>query len=235
LNNNPQLALIIPAAGSGQRLGTDIPKPYIAIAGKTILEHTLLKFRSVKGLVEVVVSTSADRLRVTDDLLKKNFPDLQTAVVEGGSERQHSIMNAMNALRKDAELIAVHDAVRPFVETEVIERCVMLAAEKGAAIVAVPAKDTVKIADADRKILSTPSRSNLWQAQTPQIFRGGLLRKAYENALNANFLGTDDASLVEALGQEVFITEGSRENFKITYPLDMKLAEWMLLKETGKE
>jgi 2-C-methyl-D-erythritol 4-phosphate cytidylyltransferase len=233
VNRESRLALIIPAAGSGQRLGADIPKPYLVIAGKTVLEHTLLKFRPLAELSEVVISTSPDRIAGTEMMAEKIFPDIPVTVVEGGAERQHSIMNALNSLTENSGLVAVHDAVRPFIETETISLCVDLAVQKGAAIVAVPAKDTIKVTDSNQKILNTPDRSRLWQAQTPQIFKTALLIDAYQKAIEEGFIGTDDASLVENLGHEVFVMEGARENFKITYPLDLKLAEWILGKKTS--
>ena len=228
MNKNSGLALIIPAAGSGQRLGTGTPKPYLTIAGKTILEHTLLRFRPLPALSEVVISTSRDKIKETLSIAAKVFDRDRFTVVEGGSERQHSIMNALNSLSGASEMVAVHDAVRPFIETETISLCVDLAIKKGAAIVAVPAKDTIKVTDSDQRILNTPDRSYLWQAQTPQIFKKSLLVDAYQKAIEEGFVGTDDASLVENLGHEVYVLEGARENFKITYPLDLKLAEWIL-------
>jgi 2-C-methyl-D-erythritol 4-phosphate cytidylyltransferase len=226
------LALVIPAAGSGERLGKKIPKPYLNIGGKTILEHTLLKFRPLPELTEVVVSTSPAYFEFTERLLEDLFPDHVTKVVTGGDERQDSIRNAINEISDRVTMIAVHDAVRPFIETSIIRACLEEAGKKGAAIVAVPAKDTIKVSDASGYIRQTPERQSVWQAQTPQIFKASILIKAYEVALEENLLGTDDASLVECTGQKVSLIEGNRENFKITYPLDFKLAEWLI--ESGE-
>lgn len=228
-----RLALIIPAAGSGERLGKKIPKPYLTIGGKTILEHTLRKFGPVPELEEVVVSTSPEYRERTQRILHELFPDKSTRVVQGGAERQDSIRNALNSLSNRVSLVAVHDAVRPFIETSFIRLCIEEADSRGAAIIAVPAKDTIKVSDPSGCIQSTPDRKNLWQAQTPQIFRVSVLRKAYEAALEENVLGTDDASLVERIGEPVYLIEGNRENFKITYPLDLRLAEWLL--DEGKK
>jgi 2-C-methyl-D-erythritol 4-phosphate cytidylyltransferase len=232
---NSSLALIIPAAGYGARLGSEVPKPYLEIAGKTILEHTLSRFKTISGLFEVVVSTSPQYVDKTRQILQMLFEGLKTTVVMGGAERQHSIKNALDSLSEDVEFVAVHDAVRPFIEPEFIQKCFDEAQKAGGAIIAVPAKDTIKISDGLQQIVRTPDRKNLWQAQTPQIFKTDLLKQAYTKAERENFLGTDDASLLEYLGEKVLLVEGNRENFKITYPLDLRFAEWLLNSELKKD
>jgi 2-C-methyl-D-erythritol 4-phosphate cytidylyltransferase len=228
MSSKRELALIIPAAGSGTRLGTTTPKPYLEVAGRTILEHTLRQFASLEPLAEVVVSTSAGYMEQTREMLLRVFSDHKISVVEGGAERQHSIRNALDVLGKSIRYVAVHDAVRPFVREDQILACYRRSVESGAAIMAVRAKDTIKVSGDEREIRQTPDRSLLWQAQTPQIFRTDLLQRAYHRAVEEGVLGTDDASLVEQLGEKVFLVEGDRENFKITYPLDLKLAEWII-------
>lgn len=223
-----RFALIIPAAGSGKRLGESIPKPYLEIAGKTILEHTLTRFSSVEDIEEVVVSTSAEFTQQSVEILNKVFPGKTVHVVPGGAERQDSIRNALGKISENIELIAVHDAVRPFVDTNTITACFNRAAKTGGAIAAVPSKDTIKRTGAGRIIEETPDRDHLWQAQTPQVFDRKLLSDAYRKALEENFKGTDDASLVERIGGRIEIVEGTHENFKITYPVDLKLAELLL-------
>ena len=232
--SNSRLALIIPAAGSGERLGTTVPKPYLKLADKTILEHTLTQFLQIHGLQSVVVSTSDKYIKQTETILSRLFPDITTQVVLGGVERQHSIMNALSVISSDdIDLVAIHDAVRPFVDQDSIRNCIELSSKVGGAIVAVSAKDTIKVSDEGRFVLQTPDRKSLWQAQTPQIFRIDLIKRAYQQAQKDGFLGTDDSSLVEHLGGKVAIVEGNRENFKITYPLDFKLAEWLIEKNNG--
>jgi len=233
--SNSSLALIIPAAGSGARLGSEVPKPYLEIAGKTILEHTLSRFTTISGLREVVVSTSPQYVDSTGYILKTLFEGLKTTVVVGGVERQHSIRNALNSLSEDVQFVAVHDAVRPFIDPDSIQKCFEAAIKAGGAIIAVSAKDTIKISDGSKQIVRTPNRKNLWQAQTPQIFKTDLLRQAYRKAEQDNFLGTDDASLLEYLGEKVLLVEGNRENFKITYPLDLKFAEWLLTSDMKQD
>ena len=223
-----QLALIIPAAGKGNRMGHEVPKPYLTIAGKTILEYTLSRFQGVSGLGEVIVSTSDTYLQETEKLLNKLFPDITTYAVLGGRERQDSIRNALKKISGKTGLIAVHDAVRPFVNKEDIEKCVSEAVRWGGAVLAVPAKDTIKVSGADGEIIKTPDRGSLWHAQTPQIFWAALFREAYDYAEANNFLGSDDSSLIEEIGGKVVLVEGSSKNFKITFPVDLQIANYLI-------
>ncbi|MCC5941519.1 MAG: 2-C-methyl-D-erythritol 4-phosphate cytidylyltransferase [Balneolaceae bacterium] len=226
-----QLALIIPAAGKGERVGSEIPKPYLKIADKTILEYTLSRFKGVSGLGEVIVSTSEKYLTITEELLKDVFPDITTHAVLGGEERQDSIRNALQMISGKTGLIAVHDAVRPFVSKDDIENCISEAVLWGGAVLAMPAKDTIKVSGIDREIVKTPDRDTLWQAQTPQIFWAALFREAYDYAETNRFLGSDDSSLIEKIGGKVVLVEGSSKNFKITFPLDLQIAEYLITKE----
>lgn len=224
-----QLALIIPAAGKGERLGGEVPKPYIKIAGKTILEYTLSRFREVSGLGEVIVSTSEEYVGLTEDILRAVFPGLKYSVVEGGAERQDSIRNALEQISDKTGLVAVHDAVRPFVTKEDIENCIEEASRSGGAVLAIPARDTIKVARQNLEIEETPDRKKLWQAQTPQIFWAALLREAYQYAKEHKILGSDDSSLVEKIGGKAVLVEGSSENFKITHPHDLNVARYLIV------
>ncbi|NGP89026.1 2-C-methyl-D-erythritol 4-phosphate cytidylyltransferase [Fodinibius halophilus] len=224
-------SLIIPAAGSGSRMQREVPKPYLKLAGDSILEHTVRRFLSVDGLAQVVIATSQEYLDQANDMLEKVLPDTVAArCVAGGNERQDSIRNAL-AVLSDVDLVMIHDAVRPFVEAKHIAECCRVASEAGAAVLGVPAKDTIKRVDGRRYVEETPTRKFLWQAQTPQVFRTKVILEAFEKAEEDSFSGTDDASLVEYLGRKVRMVEGSRSNFKITYPLDLKLARLLIEKE----
>ena len=164
-----RLAVIIPAAGSGSRMGTHTPKPFLTLNGKTILEHTISAFAKVDEVVDIRIATSVDWFDQVEAILNKFADDVESAsVIEGGDERQHSIFNALQSLDNSIDLIAVHDAVRPFVSAELIRKCAHRASEVGGAIVAVPAKDTIKKLGDGFEISETPDRSKLWQAQTPQ-------------------------------------------------------------------
>lgn len=225
-------ALILPAAGIGSRLNLAVPKPFIEIAGQTILERTIQQFQKTGGLQQLLIPTSAAYMDQASEIVNRAFPELSHKVLEGGSERQFSIWNAIEQLNPDLQLVAIHDAVRPFVSPSAIQKCAEKAEKTGAAILAVPAKDTIKRVRPDSlAILDTPDRQTLWQAQTPQFFSQSILRKAYQMAITDGFLGTDDASLVEYTGHSVSIVEGERENFKITYPVDLTLAKVLLEQE----
>ena len=226
-----QISLIIPAAGSGERMGNSVPKPYLKLGNKTILEHTLRAFSGVTGLGEVIVSTSDEFFEPTKEMLKRVYPDLRTEVVIGGTERQHSIRNALNKVSNKSGLIAVHDAVRPFVALTDIEQSVSEARRWGGAVLAVPVRDTIKVAGSEQEVINTPDRTSLWQAQTPQVFWAALLREAYHHAAEQEFTGSDDSTLVEAVGGKVVLVKGSERNFKITYPLDLQIAEFLIHKE----
>ena len=228
------LAVIIPAAGSGSRMQKKIPKPYLRIADRTILELTVSRFTGIDALKQLVIATSKDRLDETRALLKPLAgAGVQLDCIEGGRERQFSIYNALKKLG-DVGLVAVHDAVRPFVgEAQIIE-CCEAALETGGAILGIPVQDTIKRVDEQSMIRETPDRKFLWQSQTPQIFRKEILLDAYEFAIKDEFVGTDDASLVERRNKPVKVVHGSRQNFKITYPFDLKLAD-LLLKEQQEE
>lgn len=224
-------ALIIPAAGSGSRMNKDTPKPYLELSGKTILEHTIRCFLSLSGLDQVLVATSEEYLERGQQILSYILPDhIDGKCLAGGQERQDSIYNALTML-SDVDLVIVHDAVRPFVKFEYIDQCCQVASQKDAAILGIPAKDTVKRVNDQQLVEETPSRKYMWQTQTPQVFRRKLILEAYRKARQDSFVGTDDASLVERMGHKVQVVEGDRSNFKITYPLDLKLAQLLIEEE----
>lgn len=206
-------------------MGGEIPKPFLKLGDRTILEWTLSRFLASPLVGQIIVATSPDWMNEIRKLMDGLNPSVDTQVVEGGTERQFSIYNALQYVNEDLSLVAVHDAVRPFIRKELIRKCCEIAEQKGGAVVGVPAKDTIKKVDAEQVIESTPDRSFLWQAQTPQVFQKELLMRAYESALKDHFLGTDDASLVERIGGVIHMVEGDRENLKITYPVDLKIAE----------
>lgn len=223
----------MPAAGSGSRLNRSTPKPYLEIGGRTILEHTLRRFLDLKGLERVVIATSTSRIRETREILDRILTDsVIGVVVEGGAERQHSIYCALQEAG-DPDLILVHDAVRPFVEPLHIADCCEAAIESDGAVLGIPCRDTIKQTDEAGTITETPSRSGLWQAQTPQVFQRSILMKAYGQAFEDGFVATDDATLVERIGGTITMVEGSMDNFKITWPVDLEMAKLRLEREKG--
>lgn len=221
-------ALIIPAAGSGRRMQKEMPKPYLEVKGVSILERTLRPFILLNGLQQVVVATSEEFLGVAQQILDDVFPSkVEAKAIAGGEERQDSIYNALQTVGA-VDLVLVHDAVRPFVQRSHVEQCCQIADQFGAAVLGIPAKDTIKRVTEEQIVQETPDRSSMWQTQTPQVFRKELIVEGYEDAVNNGFLGTDDASLIERLSKPVKMVKGSRSNFKITYPIDLELAKLII-------
>lgn len=205
-----------------------IPKPYIELEGRTLLEWTIRAFLSLRGLRQIILAVSKDQLGLGRQILHAVVPESVTGkVVVGGRERQNSIHRALRSV-EEVDLVIVHDAVRPFVKLEHIEACCSAAAEVGAAVLGIPAKDTIKRVDKRQMVVETPERDSLWQAQTPQVFQRSLLVNAYEQAEQKGRMGTDDASLAERMGSDVKMVEGDQQNLKITYPIDVELAKIIL-------
>jgi len=240
-----RIAVILPAAGLGTRMGKGSAersgtsrKQFMLLEGSPILMHTVRKFAASDRVSEIVVAVRADDLQWVGGLLAREFPGGHVRAVEGGNSRQQSVENALHALGPDTDLVAVHDAVRPFIDLETIHKVFDEAAASGAAIVGVVPVDTVKQvsrATGRARIRATLPRDRLVLAQTPQVFRYDLLVRAFDSARQDGFLGTDEASLVERLDVEVTVVLGSDRNIKITKPGDMDLAYLFLREETAKE
>jgi 2-C-methyl-D-erythritol 4-phosphate cytidylyltransferase len=235
-----KVSVIIPAAGLGTRMGRSAPekegisrKQFMLLNGSPILIHTIRKFVSSPSVSEIVVALRPDDLEWAAELLKSQGLANAVRTVEGGESRQQSVENALAAISSDTQLVAIHDAVRPFVELQVIERVINEAAETGAAIVGIVPVDTVKQVHRN-KVRTTLPRERLILTQTPQVFRLDLLRKAFEKARQDLFVGTDESSLVERLEQvEVSVVLGTDRNIKITRPTDMELARLYLALESS--
>jgi len=225
---------VIPAAGMGRRMGSATSKQFLQLAGRPILLHTLeafLNHAAIDGIVLVVPQAEQHlcRQQVLDGLVTEK----PVLMVAGGAERQDSVRTGLAACAaSDDDLVLIHDGVRPLFDTDLIAPLLRRTEETGAAIVAVPVKQTVKQVE-NGVVVETPERSRLWLAQTPQAFRLGLVRKAHEEALRAGFIGTDDAALVERLEHPVAIVEGDYRNIKITTPEDLVLAEALLGRKGG--
>ncbi|RXT09051.1 2-C-methyl-D-erythritol 4-phosphate cytidylyltransferase [Ammoniphilus sp. CFH 90114] len=218
--------VVIAAAGQGKRMGAADKKQFIQLNGKPVLYHTVHLFAHMPELKEIVVVTNAEDISRTEELLK-DFPHIQ--VVAGGAERQHSVYLGLQALRH-VEYAMIHDAARPFATIEMVRRVLEKTIEMGAAIPAVPVKDTIKIVDENREVVNTPSRQSLWAVQTPQAFRLFDILQAHREAMDKGFLGTDDAMLFEWLGRRVSVVEGEYTNIKLTTPEDLKVAETIMEK-----
>ena len=231
-NPSKKTVAIIPSAGMGRRMGSR-KKNYLALLDRPVLAHTLEAFekaQSVHSIVVVVPAGDEDFCR--DGIVSKYGFKKVIAVVAGGAERQDSVQNGIKAAGSGFDIIAVHDGARPLVTAEIIERTIAAAIEDGAAIAAVPVKDTIKEAS-NGFVRRTVPRDALLSVQTPQAFSTDLLCKAFKKALEDNFTGTDESSLVERTGAPVRVVEGSYENMKITTPEDMAFAECVLRERPG--
>lgn len=222
--------VIIPAAGQGKRMGAGRNKLLLSLSGTPVLLHTLKVFEQDEQCDGIILAVHPDDKALFQELLKRFGINKVIRIVNGGTERQHSIYNALKTVHSDG-IILVHDAARPFIQKEHIHRLTVAAIETGAAIIGVPAKDTMKKIDAG-VVSETVERSSLWAVQTPQAFRASILRNAYEKAEEENYVGTDDSSLVERLGYSVTIVEGDYDNIKLTTPEDLYFAEAILKKRT---
>jgi 2-C-methyl-D-erythritol 4-phosphate cytidylyltransferase len=219
---------IIAAAGTGSRMASDRPKQFLQLAGTPIIFHTLKPFELCERIQEViVVLPAAESAEFLAQAGKFGLRKL-ARVVPGGATRADSVKRGLMSIRSaTAEIVAVHDGVRPFVTVEEIESTIEAARADGAAILATPVTDTIKFVE-DGSIVKTLERRNLRQALTPQCFRYELLRQAYEQADVNDPTLTDESSLVERLGHAVTIVEGSTRNIKITTPRDLVIAETLL-------
>ena len=241
-----KVAVILPAAGLGTRMQKASAenagisrKQFMLLDGVPILVHTVRKFASCSRINEIVVALRAEDLEWVNELFAKERVGVPIRVVEGGNSRQQSVENAFKAIDSSTDLVAVHDAVRPFVELDAIDRAIEEASLSGAAIVGIVPVDTVKQVSGAQaggtKIRATILRERLVLAQTPQVFRYDVLKRAFEKAREDGFTGTDESSLVERLDQiEVSVVLGSDRNIKITRPGDMDLARLFLEQETAK-
>src|SRR3989442_1587056 len=223
------LAIIV-AAGRGVRMGAGRPKAFLRLRGLTLLERSIGVFVSPPGVERVVAAVPGpgEAARVLGP------PHGKVVLVPGGATRQDSVGAGLQALTPGTdEIILVHDAARPLVSRQVIDTVIAAAAGYGAAVPVIPPTDTIKQVAPDGVIEATLPRGRLWLAQTPQGFRGPVLRGAYARATRDGFLGTDDAALVERTGHRVHMVEGAPRNLKITSPLDLALAEAILAQDMG--
>ena len=216
---------IFPAAGSSTRMGGSVNKNFLKLAGEPILIRTLKIFSQVERVNRLIVVVAEHEVETVEQLLRGIDGLKSWRVTIGGSERQFSIANGLKLLPDDAEIVLVHDAARPLVSVQTIEAVIDAAEKFGGAIAAVPCKDTIKVVDAEGFIKYTPPRRELVAVQTPQGFRREILLRAYQRAADENFLGTDDASLVERLGVQVKVVASDYRNIKVTTPEDISVAE----------
>ncbi|CEK31265.1 2-C-methyl-D-erythritol 4-phosphate cytidylyltransferase [[Clostridium] sordellii] len=222
--------VIIVAAGTGSRMKKDINKQFIKLDNKEIIAYTIDKFYINDEIDDIVVVIKKDEEDYFKEniLGKYNFKNIKIAY--GGEERQDSVYNGIQKLDKNCEVVLVHDGARPFVTEEIINNSIQEAKKHNAVVVGVKVKDTIKVVGEEGNIVDTPNRKYLWSVQTPQVFKYDIITKAYENAYNENYYGTDDAMLVEKIGYDVKMIEGSYDNIKITTQEDLNFGEQILRK-----
>ena len=220
---------VIVSAGKGHRFMEGKKKQFYFLGEKPILAHTLDKFEAsplIRSILLVVGQEDMDYC--LKEIIEKYRYQKISQVVPGGKRRQESVKNGIDSLPKDVEIVVIHDGVRPFVTKEMIEESIRSAVRFGAVVMAMPVKETIKMAHSDGTVLQTLDRESLWQVQTPQTFQAKVIKEAYYKATEESFIGTDDASLVERLGLKVHILPGSYTNIKITTPEDWMLANLFL-------
>lgn len=219
-------SVVVVAAGSAKRM-EGIDKILANLGELPILVHTLYAFQDCDCFDEIIVVTREDLVMKVSQLCKEYNLDKVRKVIVGGEERTHSVRNGLREVRPDAQLIAIHDGARPLVTQRILEKTVLRASQTGAAAPAIPVTDTIKQTE-DGLITGTADRSSMFAVQTPQIFQSGLIKAAVEKAIADGEVLTDDCACVERLGMKVALTEGSRENIKITTPFDLLLGTTIL-------
>jgi len=231
-----KLIVILAAAGSGKRLGLGKNKAFVLLGAAPIIVYNLKEINAIKNLDRVVVVVAPNEISEATEIFKRYqdeyYPGLSWEVVAGGLERQDSVTNALDSIPETGGYVAVHDGARPFATAEIFERVWKVARKTGAAVAAVPEKNTIKVVDDKNLVTETPERNTLRVVQTPQIFRIWLLKMAYKALKITGAIVTDDAGAVELMGVPVTVAEGSYENNKITTPEDLLWAK-VLLREKG--
>lgn len=223
------LGIVIVSAGKGSRMGTLESKQYLLLQDKPIIIHTLEVFSRMPLVKEIVLVTGKEDVERAQEWVQQYHLDKVCKVIAGGSERQHSVYKGL--LELQTEWVMVHDGVRPFVDPVDIQECYEVALRTGAAVLAVPVKDTIKIVDESGIIVETPDRQSLWAIQTPQTFRVSDLLRSHQEAQRSGFLGTDDSMLVERIGIPVTVVKGSYSNIKITTPDDLEYAAFIEIRK----
>lgn len=226
------LSLIIPAGGSGKRMGSPIPKQLLKLTDKSILELTLERVQSFNIIQEIILVLPKNIIEENQYLLGR-FPKLK-AICLGGKERQDSVLSGLQAVSEEASHIFVHDAVRPFVEESFFQKLLDELTQIDCAAVGLPVSDTIKQVDDKQIVESTPNRDKLWAVQTPQGMKAEHFRSCYAKLEEDHFLGTDEAMIAERYGLRVKLLEGSPQNIKMTRPEDLIIAKQILQKQESK-
>ncbi len=229
-----RITSIVLSGGSGTRMGTAIKKQYLTVKGKELLIYSLEAMEENKKISEIILVVPIADIEFCEKLMKKYNLKKIIAVVTGGETRFASVYNGLQAVPKNSDLVVVHDGARPLLSQTTLEDTIQAGKIYGAAIAAIPVKDTIKQIDDDSFIDFTYDRDVLWAAQTPQVFRRDIIMDCYQKAFESNLQGTDDASIIERFGYKVRLVMGDYENIKITTPGDFEYAQFLLCKEEGE-
>lgn len=230
-----KVTAIIVAAGKGKRMLHSVPKHFIHLGDKPVLAYTLDTFERCPDVNQIlVVARSGEENYCLKEVVEKYGYKKVLKIVIGGDRRQDSVYRGIKKLDEDTDIVVVHDGVRPFVSQNIISEAIKLAMFADGVVTAVAVKDTIKNVGPDGIIMSTPDRSSMWYAQTPQVFKRRILEDAYVRAYDDNFTGTDESSLVERLGYKVKIVEGTADNIKITTKEDLLFADVILMMQKKK-
>lgn len=219
---------VVVAAGKSTRMGAGVDKQLLALNGQPVLARSVAVLEKASGISGIILVVAPNAVTRYQGLINEWGCCKVAAVVSGGESRQDSVCAGLSALPEDTSLVLIHDGARPLVKPEHVEDVLEAAARFDAATLAVPTKDTVKSSDADGFVVQTIPRETLWLVQTPQAFAYPLLMQAHRWAVQKGFIGTDDASLVEAMGGRVKLVQGSYSNIKITTPEDVAVAEALI-------
>lgn len=220
-------AVIIAAGGGGKRFG-ERDKLFEPLNGIPVFVHSVKNFLKVCPPENIIISAAADKTELFRDGLEKHLPGIEFMIVPGGSERMFSVKNALDSVPEHVKYVAVHDAARPLASASLIAECFEKAALYGAAVAAKPVTDTIKKASKEQFVIETLDRSELWAMETPQTFEITRFRQAYEKALRSGKNFTDDAGIMEASGEKIYLVRNPSPNIKITYECDISIAEAFL-------
>ena len=227
--SRPKVYVIIPAAGSGSRIGGSVKKQFLQLHGKPIIVHTIRQFENCPDVDEIAVAVPESAIVEMEAFTSQYRLHKVGKVLTGGARRQDSVTNVLKRLPlKDSDIVLVHDGVRPFIEPQRISHLIKSCKEHGAAVLAVQPKDTIRRSNGGGFFDETLDRTALWLVQTPQAFKASILVKAFEKAKKDRFVSTDEAALVERTGVKVRIVEGSYDNIKITTPEDLEVGGQIL-------
>lgn len=218
--------VLILSSGIGKRCSADIPKQFLKIAGKYIIEHTIELFENNQNIHSIIVVSHADYINKTQEIVKKNNYKKVVKIVAGGETRQDSSYIGVNSIEEDEANVLIHDVARPFTDSEVIDECIQALNNYDAVSVAVASPDTIAEVDENNCIVNIPQRKHLRRNQTPQAFKLKIIKQAHQYAKENNIVVTDDCSLVQYSGVcKIYIVNGNEDNCKITYPSDIPVAE----------